>query len=940
MKLSVLDIPRLISVNKLKECSSPKLFATGKNSRDPDGIISDDIFGMSRQDRKSTFAYIDLKLHYIQPHVYHHILSRMCSEAIAAVNGVKRFRIENGWFVEDAENGWTGIVELYNHWDQLDWSRSRSENADALKFLKLSSRDEVFMDRWVISPPGYRDVMPGTAGDRSDKIPEVNSMYTQLIRLCDSQSEGGTFLGRINTLQVKTQTKVQELLVKIYLHYGNLISGKHGLVRKYLMGKSITYGTRAVISAPNYNHETIHDSMIDIEHAAIPISQCCATFKPFISAWVTNFFTREIISNPTLITFINDKGENLVGQIKDPEVQFSDQAVENMIYNFVRNPDSRFDLVTVDVTVPSRKRPIRAGLVLHGKKFVQGNRTVSLDRPLTITDILYLACVDTCEDKRYVMISRYPVGTDKNIFFNKVRVQSTKQHIRLLFNGKEYRFYPDINLKLDPDRIGVEFVDTCVYSNSLLKGMGADYDGDQVSLRGLWSDEANAEAERIMSRKVTALTITGGMIRFVEREVINAYYELTKIGNTKSKHVTPEDTERYLRLEPDGFTRSVIVEMLADVADITAGRSAAVRRSRYNSWDIIELPANYFYPGQPARSITIGRFLFNKYVLQGAGISAETKIVDAVINSKQLSVIDNQIGDFLLNDVITRQQFNTYVNRRDNLGYWLNGILAHTISLNMAKPLKQIERKKAELLKKYAAEIEAKDIEVMSRIENELRDYAREILKDDPGMDLYLSGDLNFDNNYKNNSILKGPVKNNITGEYDFIDTSYMDGLKAKDLPAHANSIVAGAFPSAIQTAPAGYLGKQLLSLLQMAEADEPGTDCHSLNPIPITVTKANANELIYSYFVDDGGQLKLLEPSNVQSYVGQTLRFRSPMSCTTHKFCSKCMGELIYKLGVRQVGLFAVQLSDANLNLALKAKHDQTVSGIYLDPDKIIVDL
>ena len=90
---------------------------------------------------------------------------------------------------------------------------------------------------------------------------------------------------------------------------------------------------------------------------------------------------------------------------------------------------------------------------------------------MTITDILYLACVDVCE-KRHSMISRYPVRTDKEIVFTKIRVQSTREHIKIIFNGKEYPYYPKIDLKTNHEMVGVQFIDTLVFSNSFLDGMG------------------------------------------------------------------------------------------------------------------------------------------------------------------------------------------------------------------------------------------------------------------------------------------------------------------------------------------------------------------------------------------------------------------------------------------------------------------------------------
>jgi DNA-directed RNA polymerase beta' subunit len=938
MKISLLDADRLIRVNKLKECSSPRLFSAGKQLFDPEGILSNEIFGINRSDRRSTYAYIDLVKPFIHPHVYQGILKRLCNKVVYIIAGQKKYKIIDG-LLQEAEDGWTGIMALYDHWDEIDWNKSSSTNERSLKLLKLSKRDEIFVKKFIISPPGYRDVTVATGGgDNSDQVPEINTLYQELIRRVEGLQVGGMLARRQFTLEAR----VQDLLVEIYDEYKGQISGKTGYIKRYLMGKSINYGTRAVISAPSYNNETIQDNMVDIDHVALPVAQCCATFKPFVFAWLKNFFTREIINNPNVVILQDPKtGKEIIGSIKDPEVQFNEKVIEKLILNFVRNPDSRFSLITVEVLLPpdanKKKDTVMAGMVLKGKEILPNSQLVDLQRPMTITDILYLACVDCCE-KRHVMISRYPVGTDKGIFFSKVRVQSTKEHIKIIFNGVEYPFYPKIDLNLARESIGVEFIDTAVYSNSFLEGMGGDYDGDQVSIRGLWSDEANSEASQIMQQKMSALNIMGGGTRVVVKEIFNSYYELTRIGESPKLVPMPDQTT-YLALAPDQFTRSLIVKLLADTVDASHANAVKKRKAKHNTWDHFTVPAGYFYAKQPELMTTIGRFLFNKYVLQGAGIIEASGYVDELLHKKGLSSIDDMIGRLYMEDIIDRQQFNRYIDRRDNLGYWLNGMLAHTISLRMAKPLKEIETYKQKLFKEYAKQIESKDIDTMVMIQQKLVDYAREILKADPGMHLYNSGDLDFNNNYRTNSILKGPVFNSITGEYDLITTSFMNGLEIADLPAHANSIVAGAFPSAIMTKEAGYLGKKLLALLQMAEADEPGTDCGTKHTIPIQITPVNAKELAYSNYKKGSG-VEVLKPENVNSFIGKTLEFYSPMACTSTKFCAKCIGELVYKLGIRQIGLYAVQLSHSDLNLALKAKHNQTVQTSYLDPDKIIEDI
>lgn len=935
MKIEILDIDRLIKVNHLQEVTSPRLFSS-KMMYDQQGILSTDIFGISKGDRRSTFAYIDLKRHFIHPHIYAKVLKPMFRGIMYIVSGQRRYNIRDGILVEDP-NGWTGINALYNRWDEIDWKRSKSSNSVNKTLLSNLSRDQVFIEKILVCPPAYRDVMMAGTVDSSDHVNELNDLYVKLLRSVALLNEGGRFAAT----QYATQMKVQDTLVEIMDYFKAQISRKQGLIRKNLIGKSVDYGARVVISAPNYNNERLEDNMVDVEHTALPISQCCSTFYPFIEAWLKNFFTREIINDPNNISFYSYAQKKEVNaRLKDPEVQFSDKAIRKMINDYTLNPDNRFRVINVDVLVPTPagEKVMKASMILKGKVILPNNATKVLNRAMTVTDVMYLACVESCEH-RHVMVSRYPVGTDKGIYFNKIRVQSTTNHIHLVFNGKEYPFYPDIDFKVEQDQVGVQFTDTLVMANAHLDGMGADYDGDQVSVRGIWSDEANDEAEEIMNRKMSALNITGTNAKVVAKEVFNSMYELTKNGPNPA--TVPDDLVRqYLKLTPSSITRSILVDMFADTVDISNGNRAGKRKSRHQTWDKMTVPAGYFYPGQPSIQTTVGRFIANKYILEGAGLIGITKFYNTVWNKGFLGDLDNKIGDIYKMDQCDRKKFNAYLDRRDNLGYWLNGMLAHSISERMLAPLPEVEKRKAELCDKYKDQLAAGNIDVMTKISDDLVDYAKKMLEGDPGMDLYLSGDLDFGNNYKNNSILKGAVMNKITDEFDFISTSFMDGIDIKDIPAHANSILSSQYPASIATAYAGYLGKKLLALLQMMEVDEDQeSDCGTKQLMPLKVTASNKNFVIYTW-ISEGGRLKQLTPENVGSYVGKTVMMRSPESCISEKICAKCAGNLFYLLGVKHAGLFATQISHADLNLALKAKHNSLINLYTLNPDELIEDL
>lgn len=443
-----------------------------------------------------------------------------------------------------------------------------------------------------------------------------------------------------------------------------------------------------------------------------------------------------------------------------------------------------------------------------------------------------------------------------------------------------------------------------------------------------------------MNRKMSALNITGNNSKGVAKEVFNSLYELTKDAppSSTTKSVSDYDTRIYLGMQPDEITRSFLAKTFADVAN-TETKRTGTHKAHYNTWDKFTIPAKYFYDKQPKIETTVGRFIANKFILQGSNTIGVVEYLNYTLNKKAIGNLDTLIGQLYMEDTIDRNAFNEYLDHRDTIGYWLNGMLAHTISERMAKPLPEIEKKKAELCKKYEKELEAGDLDVMTKISDELVAYAKDILKNDPGMDLYTSGDLDFGNNYKNNSIIKGAVMNEINDSYDFISTSFMNGIDIKDIPAHANSILASQYPASIATADAGYMGKKLLALLQMMEVDEEGTDCHTKNLIPITINNHNKNDLLYTW-IKNGNDEVMLDRNNISSYVGKTVKMRTPMSCINDKICSKCAGKLFYMLDAKQAGLFSVQISHAALNLGLKAKHNSVVEIFSLDPSTLIEDI
>ena len=94
----------------------------------------------------------------------------------------------------------------------------------------------------------------------------------------------------------------------------------------------------------------------------------------------------------------------------------------------------------------------------------------------------------------------------------------------------EYKTYPHIDLSYDKNFISTYFLDTITLSNLYLSGLGGDYDGDQVTIKSVFSQEANAECERIMLSKSNLLNICGNNVRKTSNEGVQTIYMLTRFA--------------------------------------------------------------------------------------------------------------------------------------------------------------------------------------------------------------------------------------------------------------------------------------------------------------------------------------------------------------------------------------------------------------------------
>ena len=938
MKLDLYNVDDFIDINELEECSSGVLFQRGGVPH-PKGLVSNEIFGVTVQSRKETFAYLNLYGRFFHPHVYK-VVHSVFRNIDKIISGDEFYSInKEGILVVDRENGDTGIDFIYNNWEKITWKKSGSteeeENTgvgmrkERMGLLNILPKDEAFLTKFPIIPVFYRDI---TSDSRGGKSGDLNKYYADLIRLSSLLRNRDLFGFQFGS----TTFSIQQILVSIYDLFKQKLQKKNGMIRRYLMGKTIDNSVRTVITAPTYHSERPEDMMIDYYHCAIPISQICALAYPFMMEWIKGFLDREIISNSLEKIIYNpydDKIEKTV-RLKDPASYFNEKWIEGIMDSYIRDPSSRFN--KIEVPVEGSTKPMY--LHLTGKRMgTKADLSSTVYRPMTITDLLYIAASEVTKDKMAKVV-RYPLTEEFSFIFSHIRINSTTKTEPMMINGRLYKWYPVIDFNVPKSNIASKFIDSMQFSNAYLKGIDGDYDGDQCSVQIFWSQEANDEVKKYVHQPGYFIKSPGFMVRTIESEAVQTFYTLTKDYEDR-KELSATDTKELLDIKAEDYSFSMLIRMFGTRKNDTTNK---MEPPKYHPGDVIRIPANYLGNSHPIET-TVGRFIWYMVVIRRSKIPYEIRpLVNKPITMKTCASIEKDLGTNLIEERIDTNQLATYINNRDWLGLQLHAVVCTSFTPKILFMPKTIRDYKKKLVKEHEAGLRSGDPRSGEAVEKELIAKAQEVLKNDPGMDLYDSGARgSFDNNYKNINLIRGPVYNESTKKFDFIANSLMDGLRKEDFAANSNTIVNGAYPKSIGTAESGYLGKELNAIMQMERLDpDINSDCGTKFLLTVHLTKNTIHQYDYRYIVENG-KLKCLTPDIIENYAGQTVKMRSVMFCKGNakgEKCAKCCGIYFYKTNKMFIGLQTGQISGTITKANMKKFHANLIRTSKIDPKTLLI--
>lgn len=260
--------------------------------------------------------------------------------------------------------------------------------------------------------------------------------------------------------------------------------------------------------------------------------------------------------------------------------------------------------------------------------------------------------------------------------------------------------------------------------------------------------------------------------------------------------ISQADKEYLLSLKPEDLKFDLLVELFGDTTSVCDNIKSS-RKSRFKTTDELILePKDYFV--KEKTQTTVGRFIYNKYIIERVGLQDIIGYVNFPITDSGNSKIESILSLALADDKMTMEQFVEYIDMRDNLGMQLHSVITTSFTMNTIRTPKSIQIKKKELFDKYDKELNNGDIIASEKIEKELVAASKKVLEGDPGMDLYNSGARGNFGNYKNMNLFKGATADPSTGKFDIIRSSFMDGIQKQDIPSFGTAVVTGSYPKAV----------------------------------------------------------------------------------------------------------------------------------------------
>jgi hypothetical protein len=530
MVIDIMNMDVYIKDNGIKEVSSSNIFAIKSTEPDPDGLGSYDIFGKpGSYERKHVYGYVDLGDIFVHPHVFN-VLTSLKKIITDVVYGNGYFYIDKGIIKrlgEDElpppgkEKG-SGVHWFYDNWEKLNFKKDIMSPIvkDRVIFIDKLKKEEVFITKFLVSPPFYRDIDVS-----SNKKNEINIMYQRLISLSSVVKSSGTLMPFQTTTDA--HRKIQDTLTELYNYFVTFTAGTKGFIHQHVMGKSTDYSARMVISTPTINATTPDDMEVSFSHSAVPLNIVIKCFAPYIVHELRRYVLDKLEGSKYL--FRRDKKGNL------ERVELADHYSEELLSDNIHKiidlyydaKEHRLDKFTLLAEDGSRLPLVyftKTNEVISAADDKLSKQPSIISHELTLCELFYIVAMNSVA-KKAIYITRYPIEDYHNIYPSLMNIIPYNRVREAPVDGVRYPRFPVIDIEKDMPNVDTMFTDTLRIFPTYLAALGADFDGDMCSVQGVWGNDSS---EDYIFSKVNIVNIAGNTMRTTKDVTAHTIFALTK----------------------------------------------------------------------------------------------------------------------------------------------------------------------------------------------------------------------------------------------------------------------------------------------------------------------------------------------------------------------------------------------------------------------------
>lgn len=518
--IGILD-PSAPAVKRLPAITATDIMAPSKTDMHPEGLYSTVIFGRQGEpERNTNEAKIDLKTHVFTPKLYE-VITKL-KQLYKGILEERQYAIWNPE-IKDFEaasplDGETGFYFFVKHLPEINLKRNSSRKRDLNIDLIEKYRDRLLMDTLIVLPAGLRDV--DVSGDRPVET-DISEMYRKI--LITTSTINPSLARKEDPLLDKARRNIQTRIQELYAHYLNMIGGKGGIIQKSWASRKVFGGTRNVITSMEITTPSLTDPRIPgINTTQIGLYQFMKSVVPLMRYHIRHGIAQHIMDNPNEVRCINTKTMktetiSLSQSIRDKWA--TDDGIERLINAFGKAQNRNKPVMINDHYFGLIYRDDDSYRVFFDMEELPEHLDRNKVNPLTWGELFYIAA-NPIQYRVGGFITRYPVTKLGSVYPTKFQLKTTFRSNALARMDESWAKTEDVLLEFpivnDPS---ITYMETMALHYSKLDGLGADFDGDQVSCNIVWSDEAVKEIFDLLDSASTYITPDGNLLDTPFRDV-------------------------------------------------------------------------------------------------------------------------------------------------------------------------------------------------------------------------------------------------------------------------------------------------------------------------------------------------------------------------------------------------------------------------------------